>query len=266
MIFQVYCYHKKTYIIFCLSLICTPYVRHFKVCCSSKHLQNSLILARGCCWLTMSFCEAINEISLICVVFVCVSNRSDCQAINEICCQHYVKHPIKTMNGNFDFQVGDKVCCTKNGRVRMWSEIVTSKKDSQFKRLCNGEIFFITNVSFIWYYSIDCWILQNILLWFARMWEYYSMITVISTGNVRQYARILQRDHVISTGNVRQHAWILQRDHVISTGNVRQHAWILHAAWSRWYLLVMFVSTRQAIIIIIIKCICCRSLCRRLTV
>lgn len=53
------------------------------------------------------------------------------------------------------FQIGDKVCCTKNGYVtdKDKEDEAKSKKDDLdegkcFKkdRLCNGEIFFITQV------------------------------------------------------------------------------------------------------------------------
>lgn len=92
--------------------------------------------------------------------------RKDCELINELCCQHYSKHPTKTLKKTFNFQRKDKVCCTKNGYVFNHKERrdVTvgasrdhprsshdngeqQRQDEQTKekkeRLCNGEIFFI---------------------------------------------------------------------------------------------------------------------------
>jgi hypothetical protein len=60
------------------------------------------------------------------------------------------------------FERGDKVCCTRNGRVALWcpeEPTKTWKEDSkQAKqeaciRLCNGEIFFITNVRTFSFYK-----------------------------------------------------------------------------------------------------------------
>lgn len=54
-----------------------------------------------------------------------------------------------------DFQIGDKVCCTRNGYVRdldKEDDEPKDKKDDKNKspvkkeRLCNGEIFFIKQV------------------------------------------------------------------------------------------------------------------------
>ncbi|XP_067283601.1 DNA helicase B-like [Pseudorasbora parva] len=43
--------------------------------------------------------------------------RKDCKLINEICCKHYSNHVTKTHDNKICFQVGDKVCCTKNGYI-----------------------------------------------------------------------------------------------------------------------------------------------------
>ncbi|XP_016130261.1 DNA helicase B-like isoform X1 [Sinocyclocheilus grahami] len=86
--------------------------------------------------------------------------RRDCQLINEVCCKHYSGHVTKTHENKIYFQVGDKVCCTKNGYIsetdneNMQEEPGTSqdipstqRKNEQKKmkqeRMCNGEIFFI---------------------------------------------------------------------------------------------------------------------------
>ncbi|KAG7320399.1 hypothetical protein KOW79_016252 [Hemibagrus wyckioides] len=79
--------------------------------------------------------------------------RKECALINELCCQHYSKHTTMTHKKKKNFQIGDKVCCTKNGYVtnKDKENEAKSKKDDldegkRFKkdRLCNGEIFFIT--------------------------------------------------------------------------------------------------------------------------
>ncbi|MBN3307996.1 HELB helicase, partial [Amia calva] len=76
--------------------------------------------------------------------------RKDCELINELCCQHYSNHTTRNHKRKLAFQPGDKVCCTKNGYVtectlekdlNQVSDIVPIKME----RLCNGEIFFITN-------------------------------------------------------------------------------------------------------------------------
>ena len=69
--------------------------------------------------------------------------RSDCQAINEICCKHYCKHTICDNKKRPKFQVGDKVCCTRNASV---DDVQDPEKPTPL-RLCNGEIFFIEAVS-----------------------------------------------------------------------------------------------------------------------
>ncbi|XP_026090207.1 DNA helicase B-like [Carassius auratus] len=91
--------------------------------------------------------------------------RRDCQLINELCCKHYSHHVTKTHENKIYFEVGDKVCCTKNGYIseadneNMEEEHAhdiagtsqdipsTQRKNEQKQvkkeRMCNGEIFFI---------------------------------------------------------------------------------------------------------------------------
>ncbi|XP_026779472.3 DNA helicase B isoform X1 [Pangasianodon hypophthalmus] len=78
--------------------------------------------------------------------------RKECALINELCCKHYSNHNTKTHKNKMDFQIGDKVCCTRNGYVtdRDKENETKSKEDDmdgnkiKKERLCNGEIFFIT--------------------------------------------------------------------------------------------------------------------------
>ncbi|XP_036433461.1 DNA helicase B [Colossoma macropomum] len=89
--------------------------------------------------------------------------RSDCALINELCCKHYSGHTLKAPKNKINFQVGDKVCCTRNGYVTdldqekinkthcvevnkadfAEEDIDGTQKKVQRTRLCNGEIFFI---------------------------------------------------------------------------------------------------------------------------
>ncbi|XP_067906578.1 DNA helicase B [Heterodontus francisci] len=76
--------------------------------------------------------------------------RMDCALINELCCIRYSDHPTRNHKSKIQFQVGDKVCCTKNGYVRDFTEEPEPKPKSKSEserekrvRLCNGEIFFI---------------------------------------------------------------------------------------------------------------------------
>ncbi|XP_016430115.1 DNA helicase B-like [Sinocyclocheilus rhinocerous] len=91
--------------------------------------------------------------------------RKDCQEINELCCNHYSRHSTMTPEKKICFQMGDKVCCTKNGYIsdkddeNMQEEPAhdaagtsqdipsTQRKNERMKenrqRMCNGEIFFI---------------------------------------------------------------------------------------------------------------------------
>ncbi|KAL6460068.1 hypothetical protein MHYP_G00318270 [Metynnis hypsauchen] len=89
--------------------------------------------------------------------------RRDCALINELCCKHYSGHTMKAPKNKINFQVGDKVCCTRNGYVTdldqekinktrsgevnkddfAEEDIEGTQKKMQKTRLCNGEIFFI---------------------------------------------------------------------------------------------------------------------------
>ncbi|XP_043821593.1 DNA helicase B [Dromiciops gliroides] len=98
--------------------------------------------------------------------------KQDCDLINECCCNFYSGHLPKNHKGRLVFQRGDKICCTRNAYL---SDLLAQNSDSlqtekleldhagepdasydskQSKkchgsendiRLCNGEIFFITN-------------------------------------------------------------------------------------------------------------------------
>ena len=65
--------------------------------------------------------------------------RNDCNNINEQCALHYNNHPIKDCHGKVNFEVGDKVCVTRN--VACLDEY-----EDEGVKLCNGEIFFIANI------------------------------------------------------------------------------------------------------------------------
>ncbi|CAL8277606.1 unnamed protein product [Gadus morhua 'NCC'] len=74
--------------------------------------------------------------------------RADVDLINELCCTHYNEHTTKDHKGKFKFQPGDKVCVTKNALIDQ--EDAKAQRhpgdddDDKHLRLCNGEIFFIT--------------------------------------------------------------------------------------------------------------------------
>ncbi|XP_055986753.1 DNA helicase B [Sorex fumeus] len=97
--------------------------------------------------------------------------RQDCDVINACCCKHYTGRLTKDHRNRFEFGVGDKICCTKNAYLsdvlpertpnsQQVNELEASGKDFHSPphgfaknkldlesgiRLCNGEIFFITN-------------------------------------------------------------------------------------------------------------------------
>ncbi|XP_007664476.2 DNA helicase B isoform X2 [Ornithorhynchus anatinus] len=103
--------------------------------------------------------------------------RQDCDLINECCCKHYSNHLTRDHKNKMLFQCDDKICCTRNANLsdviekgpRNCKEASPShgdesvlfrnensaapghgdgKTDRLFEtdtRLCNGEIFFITN-------------------------------------------------------------------------------------------------------------------------
>ncbi|XP_058629436.1 DNA helicase B-like isoform X2 [Onychostoma macrolepis] len=94
--------------------------------------------------------------------------RKDCQDINDLCCNHYSCHSAMSPQNKICFQVGDKVCCTKNAYIsdkddeNMQEEPAhdvagisqnipnTQRKNEEMKekkeRMFNGEIFFIKGV------------------------------------------------------------------------------------------------------------------------
>lgn len=61
---------------------------------------------------------------------------------------------FRTCDKKMNFQIGDKVCCTRNGYVmdKDKEDEAKGKNDDMYEskvkkeRLCNGEIFFITQV------------------------------------------------------------------------------------------------------------------------
>ncbi|XP_003798584.1 DNA helicase B isoform X2 [Otolemur garnettii] len=96
--------------------------------------------------------------------------RQDCDLVNDCCCRHYTGHLTRDHQKRLIFGTGDKICCTKNAYL---SELLPgdtsdseqssdldagdkdfggaprnlSKNKHDFEsniRLCNGEIFFIT--------------------------------------------------------------------------------------------------------------------------
>uniref|UniRef100_A0A8C8YH22 DNA helicase B n=1 Tax=Prolemur simus TaxID=1328070 RepID=A0A8C8YH22_PROSS len=92
--------------------------------------------------------------------------RQDCDLINNCCCRHYTGHLIKDHQNRLVFGIGDKICCTKNAYLsellpenasgsQQDSDLDDSRTPHDFSknkhdfesniRLCNGEIFFITN-------------------------------------------------------------------------------------------------------------------------
>uniref|UniRef100_A0A8D0H6Q6 DNA helicase B n=1 Tax=Sphenodon punctatus TaxID=8508 RepID=A0A8D0H6Q6_SPHPU len=107
--------------------------------------------------------------------------REDCEIINELCCSHYSKHPMRNFKRRLQFQCNDKICATRNAYIKHLlpeeRNICTRNSSSQDanqctcnvcsrgkahlsggstartahteddRRLCNGEIFFITNVT-----------------------------------------------------------------------------------------------------------------------
>ncbi|KAL3884222.1 hypothetical protein ACJMK2_030440 [Sinanodonta woodiana] len=87
--------------------------------------------------------------------------RSMVEAINDICCNKYSKHRIRDEKKKLLFQKGDKVCFSKNGWIRLFvengddlvpameenkTETDSNNKKPKTLRLCNGEIYFITQV------------------------------------------------------------------------------------------------------------------------
>ncbi|NXO62786.1 HELB helicase, partial [Phainopepla nitens] len=84
--------------------------------------------------------------------------RQDCDLINELCCQHYSNHLTRNHKNRLLFQTGDKIASTRNVYLKdllAASDVGKSPKGQECtsgeatlsdegKRLCNGDIFFIT--------------------------------------------------------------------------------------------------------------------------
>ncbi|XP_057879630.1 DNA helicase B [Melospiza georgiana] len=88
--------------------------------------------------------------------------RQDCDLINELCCQHYSGHLTRDPKNRFLFQTGDKIASTRNvylkdllatcgvregsngQECRSGETPLTAESNEEGKRLCNGDIFFIT--------------------------------------------------------------------------------------------------------------------------
>nr|XP_014126699.1 DNA helicase B [Zonotrichia albicollis] len=88
--------------------------------------------------------------------------RQDCDLINELCCQHYSDHLTRDHKNRFLFQTGDKIASTRNvylkdllatrgvregsngQECRSGETPLIAESNEEGKRLCNGDIFFIT--------------------------------------------------------------------------------------------------------------------------
>ncbi|NXL94907.1 HELB helicase, partial [Alectura lathami] len=89
--------------------------------------------------------------------------RQDCDLINELCCQHYSNHLTRDHRRRLLFQVDDKISCTRNTylkdllpdpgirkdpdhqKCRNGETTLSTETADESKRLCNGDIFFITH-------------------------------------------------------------------------------------------------------------------------
>ncbi|KAM5287916.1 DNA helicase B [Ctenodactylus gundi] len=97
--------------------------------------------------------------------------RQDCDLINDCCCKHYTGHLMRDHRKRLIFGPGDKICCTRNaylsdllcdttsetqpsndlqasgeGLCGTSQDFAKNKPDLESGiRLCNGEVFFITN-------------------------------------------------------------------------------------------------------------------------
>nr|XP_009929928.1 PREDICTED: DNA helicase B [Opisthocomus hoazin] len=88
--------------------------------------------------------------------------RQDCDLINELCCQHYSNHVTRDHKNRLLFQIGDKISCMRNTYLkdllpdrgfggdpsrrecRSGETTLTTETAEEGRRLCNGDIFFIT--------------------------------------------------------------------------------------------------------------------------
>ncbi|KFQ77328.1 DNA helicase B, partial [Phaethon lepturus] len=88
--------------------------------------------------------------------------RQDCDVINELCCQHYSNHLTRDHKNRFLFQIDDKISCMRNTYLRdllpdsrfredpkhcecRSGETSLATEPAEDKRLCNGDIFFVTD-------------------------------------------------------------------------------------------------------------------------
>ncbi|XP_009956731.1 PREDICTED: DNA helicase B [Leptosomus discolor] len=88
--------------------------------------------------------------------------RQDCNLINELCCQHYSNHVTRDHKNRLLFQIDDKISCMRNTYLKdllpdrgfredphcherkSGETTLTTETAEEGKRLCNGDIFFIT--------------------------------------------------------------------------------------------------------------------------
>ncbi|KFV70739.1 DNA helicase B, partial [Dryobates pubescens] len=88
--------------------------------------------------------------------------RQDCDLINELCCQHYSNHVTRDHRNRLVFQIDDKISCMRNTYLRdlladskfkgdphhqectNGTPPPTAEPAEEDRRLCNGDIFFIT--------------------------------------------------------------------------------------------------------------------------
>ncbi|KAM6384584.1 DNA helicase B isoform 2-T3 [Alca torda] len=87
--------------------------------------------------------------------------RQDCDLINELCCQHYSNHVTRDHKNRLLFQIDDKISCMRNTYLKdllpdcglgegpncrecKSGQTSLTTETAEGKRLCNGDIFFIT--------------------------------------------------------------------------------------------------------------------------
>ncbi|KFQ33074.1 DNA helicase B, partial [Mesitornis unicolor] len=89
--------------------------------------------------------------------------RQDCNLINELCCQHYSNHVTRDNKNRLLFRIDDKISCMRNMYLKdllpdrgfgedpnhherkSGETALTAETAEEGKRLCNGDIFFITD-------------------------------------------------------------------------------------------------------------------------
>ncbi|NXF38245.1 HELB helicase, partial [Nyctibius bracteatus] len=88
--------------------------------------------------------------------------RQDCDLINELCCQHYSNHVTRDHKNRLLFRIDDKISCMRNTYLKdllpdcgfredpnhheckSGETTLPAEPAEEGKRLCNGDIFFIT--------------------------------------------------------------------------------------------------------------------------